>query len=79
VSISPGAMALTRMPRGPKSPHLARKAPPTPLRGGVGRARERMDREPAIEVTLTTDPWRLELVDQAARERDGAKKFTRKT
>ena len=72
VSISPGEMALTRTPSGPKSArHLAGQRGERRLRCGVGRAREGMhararDRGDVDDRAL----GRRQFVDEAARQHD---------
>jgi hypothetical protein len=78
VSISPGAMALTRTPTAPKSWAISRvSAASAAFDVAYAAPANGCTREPAIEVTLTTEP--LAALSSSSRPRAsmiGAKKFT---
>ena len=76
VSTSPGAIALTRTPSGPKSCAISRvKAARAAFDVAYAGPANGCTREPAIDVTLTTGPANAgKLSAQAAREDDRCKK-----
>jgi hypothetical protein len=81
VSISPGAIELTRTPIRPKSDAISRvSAANAAFEVAYAAPAKGCTREPAIEVTLTTDPFTAfnSLISPRAIMM-GAKKLTRKT